>query len=318
VVKLASRFVPATDEVFRLQNGSDPECQLFQKMAEQGHYGGRPGSTRQGTYAAAPSGVLLASINSNDPGRIAGMLQRALDRWEKLSRDERLLPEDPTKRSASIRRAERFYPEGGLVLQVYTRDLPRDTPGEGWRGKAWNQDYAWFTKKEVRQFLPGHPRVGQKHDVPAELIRRIARCHLVDNVRGQTSPYDERHVEKALLGAEVTAVDGDVVALRLEGQTRAAAEGRWPVRGYRDSRGPAVQKRGFETRLLGKASYDVKKERFVTFELLAVGTRWGATQFNVRSGDPGPAPIGALFTLAGDGPGERVAPAFFSRYGWSR
>jgi hypothetical protein len=318
VVKLASRFVSATDEVYRLQTGSDPECTLFQKMADQGHYGGRPGSSRQGTYAAAPSGVLLASINSNDPGRIAALLRRALARWEKLPRKDRLLPKDPQGQSASVRRAERFYPKEGLVLHVYTRDLPRETPGEGWRGKAWNQDYAWFTKEEARQLLPRPLRVGQKQEVPAPLIRRIARCHLVDNVRGQTSPWAQRDLDKALLHAEVTAVTGNVVALRLEGQTRAAAEGNWPVRGYWDARRPGRQKRGFEARLSGKATYDVKKERFLTFELVAVGKRWGATQFNVRSGDPGPAPMGVLFTLAPDSPGCRIAPAFFRDYRWDK
>jgi hypothetical protein len=318
VVKLASEFVPATDEVYRLQNGSDPECALFQKVAEQGHYGGRPGGTRQGTYAAAPSGVLLASVNSNDPGRIAAMLRRALARWEKLPRRDRLLPKDPSGQSASLRRAERFYTEDGLVLQVHTRDLPRETPGEGWRGKAWNQDYAWFTKEEAAQLLPRPLRVGQRQDVPAPLIRRVARCHLVDNVRGQTSPFAEGDLGKARLAAEVTAVTGNVVALRLEGQTRSSAEGSWPVRGYRDARRPGQQKRGFEARLLGKATYDVKKERFLAFEMVAVGERWGATQFNVRSGDLGPAPMGVVFTLAADSPGCRIAPAFFEAYGWGK
>ena len=318
MVKLASRFVPTTDEVFRLQNGSDPECRLFQKVAEQGHYGGRPGSSRQGTYAAAPSGVLLASLNSNDPRRIAAMLQRALARWEKLSRRERLLPRDPDSESASLRRAERFYPKDGLVLQVYSRDLPRETPGEGWRGKAWNQDYAWFTKKEAGQFLPPRPRLGQKQDVPAPLIRRIARCHLVDNVRGQTVPFAQKDIEKARLSVEVTGVAGSVIALRLEGETRASAIGRWAVRGYRDARRPTPQKRGFEARLLGKATYDVRKERFQTFEMVAIGKRWGATQFNVRGGDPGPAPLGVLFTLAADSPGCRVAPALLGAYRWGK
>jgi hypothetical protein len=318
VVKLASQFVPATDEVYRLQTGSDPECALFRKAAEQGHYGGRPGSTRQGTYAAAPSGVLLASINSNDPTRIAAMLRRALARWERLPREDRLLPKDPQGQSASVRRAERFYPKDGLVLQVFTRDRPRETPGEGWRGKAWNQDYAWFTRDEATQLLPWPLRVGQNHDVPAPLIRRIARCHLVDNVRGQTSPFADSDLDRAHLRAEVTAMTGNVVSLRLEGQTRAAAQGTWPVRGYRDARRPRPQKRGFEARLLGKAIYDVKKERFLTFELLALGKRWGATQFNVRSGDLGPAPMGVLFTLAPDSPACRIAPAFFADYGWGK
>ena len=139
--ELAAQFVPAADEVYRLQNlqtGTDPECRLFQKFAERGHYGGRPGTTRQGTYAATPSGVLLASINSNDPKRIADMLQRALAKWQTLSRAERLLPNDPRQQVADIKRPERFYPKDGLVLYVTSRDMPRDAqqtkPANGnWR-----------------------------------------------------------------------------------------------------------------------------------------------------------------------------------------
>jgi hypothetical protein len=63
-------------------------------------------------------------------------------------------------------------------------------------------------------------------------------------------------------------------------------------------------------RLLGKATFDMTKERFLTFELVALGTRWGSTQNNSRRGDLDEAPIGLLFTLAGDSPCERVAPAF--------
>jgi hypothetical protein len=320
VLELVSKFVPAADEVHRLQSGSDAECRLFQKIAEQGHYAGRtrPSNTRQGTYAAAPSGVMLASINSNDPVRIADMLQRALAKWETMSRAERLLPEDPQSQTSTLQRAERFYPTDGLVLRVNSRDLPRETQTVDWRGKAWNQDFAWFKKEEAKQFLPPLQK-GEKQDVPAPIIRRIARCHLVDNVRGQVLSFDDSHVEKARLTTEVTAVEGDVVSLRLEGETRTSAEGTWSVNGYRDMNNPTPQKRGYEARLMGKATYDTKKERFLTFEMVAVGTRWGGTQYNGRGDDLNPAPMGVLFTLAGDSPAERVAPAFFGRaYGWER
>jgi hypothetical protein len=91
------------------------------------------------------------------------------------------------------------------------------------------------------------------------------------------------------------------------------------VSGSRGARTVTPQKRGYEARLLGRATYDVAKERFLTFELVAVGTRWGGTQFNVRRDDLDPAPMGVLFTLAGDSPWERVAPAFFNEvYGWNR
>jgi hypothetical protein len=303
VLKLAARFVPAADEVYRLQDletGTDPECRLFQKFAERGHYR-RPGATRQGTYCVSPSGVLLGSINSNDPKRIAGLLERSLARWGTLKREERLLPTDPREQLADIRRPERHYPEGGLVLNVTSRDLPRETAKAGparagWRELAWNQDFAWFTRAEARQFVPAGAKVGQKQDLPTPLLHRIACAHLVDNVRGQTSPFEEGQVKKARLSAEVTAADGDVVWLRLEGETRTAVEGR--------------REHGLDMRLLGKATYDRARGRFRTFELVAVGTRWGGTRLNGRRGDEGAAPIGILFTLAGDGPCERVAPAF--------
>jgi hypothetical protein len=290
--------------VYRLQNiqsGTDPECRLFQKFAEQGH-SRLPGATRQGVYAATPSGILLASLNSNDPKRVADMLRRALDKWQTISRDERLMPYDPRKLKADIRRPERFYPKDGLVLHVTSRDMPRPADNsqplkQSWWKTAWNQDYAWFTRGEARQFLPAVPQAGRRRDVPVSIIHRIACAHLVDNVRGQTVPFEENQVTKARLVAEVTGVDGHVITLRLEGETRTAD-------------GEGLRQHGLEMRLLGKATYDLTEERFRTFEMVAVGSRRGATQNNSRRGDVDESPLAMLFALAGDGPCERVAPAF--------
>jgi hypothetical protein len=306
VLKLVEKFVPAADEVYRMQNlktGTDPECRLFQKFAELGHYR-RPGTTRQGTYCVSPSGVLLGSANSNNPERIADLLERSLAKWGMLTREERLLPTDPRKQLADIKRPERHYPEDGLVLNVTSRDMPREKgkanptrAKAGWRETAWNQDFAWFTKAEARQFVPPEAKVGKKQDLPVPLLHRIGCAHLIDNVRGQTSPFDESEVKKARLSTEVTAASGDVVTLRLEGGTRTAVEGR--------------REHGLDMRLFGKATFDLAKGRFLNFELVAVGSRWGGTQLNGRRWDTDEAPIGILFTLAADSPCERVAPAFF-------
>ncbi len=303
MLKLAAQFVPAADEVYRMQNlktGTDPECRLFQKFAENGHYR-RQGASRQGTYCVSPSGVLLGSINSNDPKRIADLLEQSLAKWGTLKREERLLPTDPRKQLADIKRPERHYPEDGLVLHLTSRDMPREKGQEnperaGGRELAWNQDFAWFTKAEARQFVSSDANVGKRQDLPVPLLHRIACAHLIDNVRGQTSPFDESQVKKARLSTEVMAVDGDVVSLRLEGETRTAVEDGRP--------------HGLDMRLLGKAKFDLAKGRFLAFELVAVGSRWGGTQFNGRRGDTDAAPIGILFTLAADSSCERVAPAF--------
>jgi hypothetical protein len=158
--------------------------------------------------------------------------------------------------------------------------------------------------------------VGQKRDVPAVLAQRIARTVLVDNVRGQTLAYGEADVQKARLTSEVLGVQGDVVTLRLEGETRTAGESSWSRRRDGEANVSTTQKRGQEMRLLGKATYDRKAQRFTAFEMVAVGTRFGSTQYNGRRDDLDPNPIGSAFTLAADSPTERVAPAHLRAYGW--
>jgi hypothetical protein len=318
VAELVRKFIPAADEVGRLQRGDDEECRLFQKVAEQGHYAGRsrPSSTRQGTYATTADGRLLVSWNNNDPRFVAGKLREAIAKWEKLQAESRPPAEQAKIDVARLNRADRFYPEGGLVLKVNTRDLPRNPPVEGRWADSWNQDFAWFNKDEARQFVPDDREQGATREVPRELVERLARMHFVDNVRGQTTHFPRRAVEQAQLTSQITAIEGDVAVLRLEGHTKVEEEGRWSVGGFRDSNRPSRQKRGMELALLGTARFDRAQQRFVAFEVVAVGTRWGGTQYNGRSRDLDPAPFGAVLTLAGDAKAERVAPEHFWAYGW--
>lgn len=316
-MKLAESFIPAADNVSRLQSGSAPDCTLFQKVGEQGHYAGRkvPSETRQGIYATAPSGVLLASLNSNDPNRVAAMLENAISKWETLPRDQRFLAETPSG-TPSVQSWQRLYPDDGLVLRVHSRDLPREQADTSERGRAWNLDFAWFTSAEARQMVPSDIKPGASTNLPKALVDRIARLHLVDNVRGETPPYPPMSIEKAVISSKVISVEADTVKLHLEGETKTATEGTWSIAGYRDMASPTPQKRGYETRILGRAEYDLKTNRFTSFKMLAVGMRHGATQYNGRSRDLGPAPMGHAFTLAGNAPAERVPPAFFGNYGW--
>jgi hypothetical protein len=107
-----------------------------------------------------------------------------------------------------------------------------------------------------------------------------------------------------------------VVSIVLQGEVLLRERGLWSVNDFRDMHDPSEQERGFEGRLFGYGRYDLDQGKFVAFELVAVGVRWGGTQYNSRSDDSGPAPIGFLFRLAGDSPRERVAPTNFKVYGW--
>jgi hypothetical protein len=311
IIELTTHFVPAADEVHRLQTGRDAESLLFQEFAEQGHYAGRtkPSDTRQGIYAITPAGEFLASCNSTNARTVKRMMETALKRWAERDRSS----VSPTPGLEKVRRWEDQFPEDGLVLRVTSRDLPGQRTPRGWHAYAWNTDFAWFRRQEARDFLPASGKVGTLHKVPDHLVDRIVRFHLIDNVRGQTTPHETGSVQKAELTAEVLKVDGDLVSLRLKGESLVSSRGRWPVGGFRDNRDPDEHELGMEMKLLGSAVYDFRSRRFVAFELVALGTRWGGTQFNSRTRDLERSPIGIALTLSQE---ERVAPAFIWRYGW--
>jgi hypothetical protein len=322
VQKLAVNFIPAGDDSGSLWGGqdSDPESALFKKIKNQGHYGADPHpdahgvGNDQGYYAATPSGILLSSRPATDAEDVAKMMEEALAKWKKLPREKRLLPQALERHPPGRFRYEDLYPKGGLVLRVNCKDLPRAEKSDDYQAYKdhWNHDYAWFTKDEAQLFLPETLAKDAEHAVPAPLVRRLARLHLTDNVRSITEPFEDSQVQKAELRAKVVSVDGDAVSLRLEGETLTSASGVWAV----SQEKPSPQTRGYEARLLGRATYDVRRKAFSSFLLVAVGTRWGGTVYNGRDRDTGRAPMGVVFTLAGNSPAERVAPLMAWAYGW--
>jgi hypothetical protein len=312
VQALAARFVPVAEEVGRLQRDQDADCRFFQGFCEQGHYGGRtkPSTTRQGIYAVTATGAFLASVNTRDAGEVAAMLRKALTKFAAMPPAERS-GHAPALDPAAIARFERLFPADGLVLAVYSRDVARTKVTPGWRGTAWNQDHAWFRRDEVLAFVP-EARVGARAAMPAPLLQRFVRAHFVDNVRGQTFAHKPENVVAAALMATCDAVDGDRQRLVFEGRVRIERTGTWATRGY----GPASpQQLGYDCTLLGAAEFDRARGAFTAFRLLAIGTRRGATEFNGRQDDFGPAPLGIAFELAAEGAAP-VAPSLHHVYEW--
>ncbi|MDJ0974938.1 MAG: hypothetical protein QNJ98_10800 [Planctomycetota bacterium] len=317
--ELAKKFVPATDEVWRLHNRKELDCLFFQGFCEEGHYGGRskPTTTRQGIYCCTPSGQFLASVNTVDPRRMARMLEQALAKWAEVPESERYLDYDPKTRAGEIRRLEQRYPADGLPLRVYTRDMPRTDLPDDWRKAAWNVDSLWYQKTEARSLLPKKLKKGATHAWPERLVQRLARHNLVDNVRGQTNGFRAKHVKVGEITTTVLTLDEDRVTVRFEGRSETTTTGTWPEKGkVAGVDGFDTFARGVRTTLRGEATWSRSKARFLRFELAAEGTRWGRTRYNFRQDDVDEAPIGFAIVLDENDPGRRVAPAEVWHYGW--
>jgi hypothetical protein len=251
----------------------------------------------------------------HDPDSIAKLLTQALDQWKALGREERLGTEAPREVGAASRRPD--PPGGGLVLELFVRDLPRKTdPVAPKLAAMWNRDIAWFTREEVRSMIPERCTPGERHRVPDKLVRRLARLHLLDSVGGinDARPFEDKHVEKAEMFVDVVKVEGDVLSLRIEGDTRAVEP---PLADARGSGRPDEKERGYEARLQGHATVDVRQAKFISFALVAIGSRWGGRGYahSMRQGDLGPQPMGfAVRKLPPSEPGEVAVPHHAANY----
>lgn len=304
VIDLSEQFVAATDEVWRLQNGDDPECKHFQKFADVGHYRAHK-STRQGIYVCTPSGVLLGSMNTHNTDAVLNMMKESLTKYAAMEKQERLLPADADIKPKS--RPEFRFPENGLDLSMFVRDLPASGEPDGERDAAWNQDRIWFSQAEARKFLPedvGSLAVGDDYSLPQMIVDRFARFALIDTARGQTTHYQPEEVADSRVQGTITAINGSTIQISFVGSTSASSP---------KSRGREYP-HGIGTKLLGKASYDLEKNRFVEFEWVAIGSRWGRTVFNGRSRKLQESPIGFVIRLAAED-AQRIAPAFLFAYG---
>ena len=301
----AEQFIPVAENSSALERQQDDKGAFFRHVAEQGHYGGRtyPTTTRQGSYTFTAEGQFLASVNTREPVGMEGMLRTALDRWRA---DYSLGGPSPVQ-LAGTPAEDAGYPTGGLVLQVAARDLPRavDERPDDWRKVAWNLDYAWFRPAEARTLVPESREIGARQAAPPGVLHRLARFHLRDFVRGEPFAWPDEAIRRAELESEIVAVSGDEVRLALRGAVLLEWEHHWirPEDGE-ERRYPS----GFDPTLWGEAVWDDGRGAFTAFELVAVGQRWGASQYNNRADDLGPQPMGIAFTLAGDTPSERTPP----------
>ncbi|MGN6810327.1 MAG: hypothetical protein ACTHMP_05595 [Thermomicrobiales bacterium] len=309
VIRLLSEdFVAVAENSSSLERQQDEKGVFFRQIAAQGHYGGRtyPTTTRQGSCTFTADGRFLASVNTRDPAGMAGMVRTALTRWAE--------PEpDPTAGGGQLAAlpevdpVDKDYPADGLVLEAVARDLPRevDTRPDDWRKIAWNFDYVWLTRDEARALVPEARQPGSRREAPWLVVRRLARFHLRDFVRGEPFNWPEEAIRAGNLTAEIVATTGDTIALVLRGQVRLEHEARW----VRPEDGEERRySSGYDCALYGEATWDDARQRFASFDLVASGPRWGANQYNNREDDLGPAPLGIAFGLAGDTPREHTPP----------
>ncbi len=325
IALLNERFISAAVNINGLQRQNDAEGRFFRLISWQGRFHlsfddalARMGDTatgecHQGQYVATIDGELLGSRHTADPDELLEILHKALAKW----------PNRQTQRKetvvGSVDRDARYvwtYPEDGLVLHLGCADLPRqlDNWQHDWQRRAHNQDFVWITRDEMLAMVPEGIQKGDCFSLPEAIHRRLVRYHLLDIVRGETSPWGKETPSDVAIEMQVIDVDVDHVVMTLRGGGRLQEHGKWCSQPPRESvyrlgeMCCLIEERGFETALMGYLEFDRQLEQFKRFDVLAMGVRWGGTTYNVRGNDVAPAPMGIAMTSAQKDPFSRIPP----------
>jgi len=250
----------------------------------------------QGFYAVTPSGSVLEAIvaggkrSTHKPRDVAEMMKEALAKWAKLTPQQRLLAKDFV-----LPQIVRSPASTGMVLRMTSRDLPRPSleskEKSHWDNLSyrneWGQKYVEFSNKDARGFLPVDLVLGMRHEVPQTLVSRIARQCLIDNVHGYSWGFEAKEdLQKAKMSARVVEVKDGLATVLLQGETLASHRRTVPT--------------GYDAKLQGRLVFALKAEKIVSFELVAIGSRWGYLHHSNRGPwgglppDEGPTPMGVV------------------------
>lgn len=298
-------YVPVAADDWYQRRRDDDEGQFFRQVAGQGPRKGEGGSTRQGIYCFTADGKLLTYKNAGQaPDVMRDVLRQGLREWRRLPEDRRspgaVKVGEPGKRDPNYVRSP---PPGGLVINVFTRILDRESDGycrgtcrtKG--GEAAARDHLWLTEAEWKALIPASPMLGDKQPVPPAVAERILRFHLIDNTRGEPPLWQRTEIRTQELTLTVEQVTATAMRFRLDGT--AVLANRADV---------AKAERGFDARLVGWIGYDREKKIIDRFDIVAVGDHWGEGTYT-RQARPGRMPLGVAFELAdGKSAGAAVPP----------
>jgi hypothetical protein len=238
----------------------------------------------QGMFILTPSGKVLAGSNHPMNANInVDALRKGLELYAKMPREERLLPRAPDPK------ADRMFPESdqprppvdGLVLRVVSRGLKEDVGAyDELSPRFYHIDRLWYTREEALQFLPDKLELGQRKDITGPVVKGLAQLYLI---AGHSQFYDNE-VKELRLTSEVTRTEDKAVHVKLRGRAILEATHRFNPSKYHPD-------------LLGDLTYNLEKNRFTHFELLAYGTRSIGDNAERRDG-PECIPMAYRFSLS--------------------
>lgn len=309
--RLRTEFIPVTANTQELQWRRSPAQAFYLALVKRTQAEARSEMLSkqlsdsldpQGMYILGPDGTPYGFTNDHDPDDILRFMDRGLRGYRTRPPKQAVISDADI--AAPFAQA---LPAGGAAVRVYSRIRP--LPSKVWGlNRGVGRDYLWLYPEELAALVAGSggaapARPGAAATLPAALLGRLLRFHLVDDVRGTPDMWGVNEVQRARFTAQV---------LRQEGAARTLSfQGDFAMRGQRRSavgaRARVVQ--SHRGQLRGEITLDITSNRLLRFRAFSEGRAAGEGTYT-----PYPPPgefrllIGMVEALPADHGARTVPP----------
>ncbi len=252
------------------------------------------GVTTQGLYMFNAAGESYGGLNTNnDVDEVLRALAYAKKQFDE-SPPEKL---DHIKYIASTLPTP---PEGAVIARTFTRITPLPE-GCSTLNNMVGRDHVWILRREIDALRRG--------EVPDSFAYRIARHHLVDNIRGEPGKWRHEHVKSLRMSAERREVGGSVYIV-----IRGAFSMLSPAGFGNDPGGNPLPERGYVGNIRGELEIGVADGEVRMFRMIGEGIHWGVSKNNAVAVPEGKYPLNVAFVLANDDLARSVPPHGMRRW----
>jgi hypothetical protein len=164
-------------------------------------------------------------------------------------------------------------------------------------------DFFWLTEAEWKSLVPANPKKGDQFAVPEALTKRIFGSRLDPNQLIGEPHYAP--VRSGELTLTVEDISSSSVRLRIAGSALLRVDFETAQK---------TGQEGEEARLVGFLDYDLQKNIFTRFDIVAVGDTYGLLSpglGHLLYSRPGRSPYGVVFELVSGTGGTSIPPGYY-------
>lgn len=216
----------------------------------------------QGMYICGPDGTPYGFTNDHDPPDISKFMDRCL--FDYQTRPPKRVVVSPEEKAAAWSVTP---PATAQVLQVLAR-IPNVPKGCSFLNEGIGRDFCWLYAEEAAALVKRAQAKPGGFALPETFARRIARFHLVDDVRGTPDMWAANEVRALSITARTLEQSAAQLLIHFEGKFSLSNGG---------------SKRGYTGALSGYLKVDPQTNQIARFRTFVDGKAWGVGTFTPNS-----------------------------------